>query len=233
MKRIFVLLLAILVVSSFSITAFAAPVDEATIDTSRTGSLDIYKYDLTNAEKDGVWDSSYVSTGVKDESGVEAVLGDPSRVSALNANGNAYGYAIKGVEFTYVRVASIRTFTESENGAEHIEVLYGIAPTEQNNAFNKTSFGEVRFCFGKNASPALHFSKEVKAASRQGSSAFFGAVLRCRAFFMQKRKPETSSDFHTLYFSAFSFSAIHSSTMFSIVRNCAAVSFRILPDKRS
>ena len=135
MKKIFALLLAILVVSSFSITAFAAPVDEATIDTSRTGTLDIYKYDLTNAEKDGVWDSSYVSTGVKDESGVEAVLGDPSRVSALNANGNAYGYAIKGVEFTYVKVADIRTFTESEDGAEHIEVLYGIAPTEQNNAF--------------------------------------------------------------------------------------------------
>ena len=135
MKKIFALLLAILVVSSFSITAFAAPVDEATIDTSRTGSLDIYKYDLTNAEKDGIWDSSYVSTGVKDESGVEAVLGDPARVSALNANGSAYGYAIKGVEFTYVRVATIRTFTESENGAEHIEVLYGIAPTEQNNAF--------------------------------------------------------------------------------------------------
>ena len=135
MKKLFALLLAILVVSSFSITAFAAPVNEATIDTTRTGSLDIYKYDLTNAEKDGVWDSSYVSTGVKDESGVEAVLGDPARVAALNANGNAYGYAIKGVEFTYVRVASIRTFTESENGAEHIEVLYGIAPTEQNNAF--------------------------------------------------------------------------------------------------
>ena len=135
MKKIFALLLAILVVSSFSITAFAAPVDEATIDTSRTGSLDIYKYDLTNAEKDGVWDSSYVSTGVKDANGVEAVLGDPARVSALNANGNSYGYAIKGVEFTYVRVASILTFTESENGAAHIEVLYGIAPTEQNNAF--------------------------------------------------------------------------------------------------
>lgn len=135
MKKIFALLLAILVVSSFSVTALAAPVDEATIDTSRTGTLDIYKYDLTNAEKDGIWDSSYVSTGVKDANGVEAVLGDPTRVSALNANGNAYGYAIKGVEFTYVRVASIRTFTESEDGAEHIEVLYGIAPSEQNNAF--------------------------------------------------------------------------------------------------
>lgn len=135
MKKIFALLLAALIVSSFSVTALAVPVDEATIDTSRTGTLDIYKYDLTNAEKDGIWDSSYVSTGVKDANGVEAVLGDPTRVSALNANGNAYGYAIKGVEFTYVRVASIRTFTESEDGAEHIEVLYGIAPTEQNNAF--------------------------------------------------------------------------------------------------
>lgn len=135
MKKIFALLLAVLIVSSFSVTALAAPVDEATIDTSRTGTLDIYKYDLTNAEKDGIWDSSYVSTGVKDANGVEAVLGDPARISALNANGNAYGYAIKGVEFTYVRMASIRTFTESEDGAEHIEVLYGIAPTEQNNAF--------------------------------------------------------------------------------------------------
>ena len=135
MKKIFALLLAVLIVSSFSVTALAAPVDEATIDTSRTGTLDIYKYDLTNAEKDGIWDSSYVYTGVKDANGVEAVLGDPARISALNANGNAYGYAIKGVEFTYVRMASIRTFTESEDGAEHIEVLYGIAPTEQNNAF--------------------------------------------------------------------------------------------------
>ena len=56
--------------------------------------------------------------------------------------------------------------------------------------FNKTSFGEVRFCFGKNASPALHFSKEVKAASRQGSSAFFGVRLRLRAFFYYKTARE-------------------------------------------
>ena len=48
MKKIFALLLAVLIVSSFSVTALAAPVDEATIDTSRTGTLDIYKYDLTN-----------------------------------------------------------------------------------------------------------------------------------------------------------------------------------------
>ena len=97
--------------------------------------MDIYKYDLTNSEKDGIWDSSYVSTGVKDENGVEAILGDPTRVSPLNDNGNAYGYAIKGVEFTYVKVADIRTYTESEDGVEHVEVLYGIAPNATNNAF--------------------------------------------------------------------------------------------------
>ena len=135
MKRILALLLVLVMACSFSITAFAAPVDEATIDTSRTGSIDLWKYDLTNAEKDGVWDSSYVSTGVRDVNGVENILGNSDRISALDANGSAYGYARKGVEFTYLKVADIRTYTESEDGVEHVEVLYGIAPNTQNNAF--------------------------------------------------------------------------------------------------
>ena len=129
------LIMALAMMFCMPIAAHAAPVAEATIDYSRTGSMDIYKYDLTNSEKDGIWDSSYVSTGVKDENGVEAILGDPTRVSPLNENGNAYGYAIKGVEFTYVKVADIRTYTESEDGVEHVEVLYGIAPNATNNAF--------------------------------------------------------------------------------------------------
>ena len=114
MKKLFALLLAVLIVSSFSLTAFAATADDATIDDTQTGSISIYKYDITNAEKDGVWDSSYVSTGVRDASGVEAVLGDPTRVSALNANGSAYGYAVRGVEFSYLKVADIRSYIESD-----------------------------------------------------------------------------------------------------------------------
>lgn len=133
LRKAISLIMALAMIICFSTAASAAPVDEATIDFSRTGSIDIFKYDLSNAEKDGIWDSSYVSTGVKDEAGVESVLGDPTRVSHLNENGEAYGYAIKGVEFTYVKVADIRTYTESEDGVEHVEVLYGIAPTEQNN----------------------------------------------------------------------------------------------------
>lgn len=134
MKRIFALLLALVMVCGLSATALAAPVDEATIDTSRVGSISIYKYDLTNAEKDGVWDSSYVSTGVRDENGVESVLGNPERVSPLDPSGEAYGYAIKGVEFSYLKVGDLRVYTETENGEEHIELLYGIKPNEYNNA---------------------------------------------------------------------------------------------------
>ena len=125
MKKIFSLLLALVMVCSLSVSAFAAPVDEATIDMSRTGNIDLWKYDLTNAEKDGLWDSSYVSTGVRDVNGVESILGDTERLSPLNENGTAYGYALKGVEFTYLKVADIRAYTESEDGTEHVEVLYG------------------------------------------------------------------------------------------------------------
>jgi hypothetical protein len=38
--------------------------------------------------------------GIRDENGVETILGNPERVSPLNANGDAYGYALKGVEFS-------------------------------------------------------------------------------------------------------------------------------------
>ena len=85
--------------------------------------------------KDGIWDSSYVSTGVKDEDGVEAILGNPSRVSSLNANGTAYGYAVPGVEFTYLKVADIHTYTKTEEGTTQTELLYGIEPSEKSNVF--------------------------------------------------------------------------------------------------
>lgn len=135
LKKALALIMALTMIFCFPLAASAESADEAIIDASRTGSIELYKYDLSNAEKDGVWDSSYVSTGVKDESGVEAVLGDPTRVSPLNGSGDAYGYSLKGVEFTYIKVSDIRTYTESTEGTESSELLYGIAPSEQNDAF--------------------------------------------------------------------------------------------------
>ena len=125
--KILSLVLSLTLLLSFPVGASAAEWEDAIIDTSCTGSLTIYKYDVTNAEKDGVWDSSYVSTGVYDQSGVNDVLGGGE--STLGNGETGYGYAIKGVEFTYVRVADIVQFSESEadgSTSSHVEVLYSI-----------------------------------------------------------------------------------------------------------
>jgi len=128
--KILSLCLALMLCLSCVPAAFAAEVGDATIDESRKGSLTIYKYDLTNAEKDGVWDSSYVSTGVYDQIGVNDVLGGAG--STLGNGETGYGYAIRGVEFRYVKVADIAQFSESEADSrpdDHAEVLYAIDKT--------------------------------------------------------------------------------------------------------
>ena len=137
LKKLLAMCLSVIMIFSCIPAAFAADVANATIDEAAKGSLTLYKYDLTNAEKDGVWDSSYVSTGVYDES-VNKTLGEAVRAGDNNTqsdlgNGEAsYGYAVKGVEFTYLKVADIVQFTESERDGvtcNHVEVLYGIDKT--------------------------------------------------------------------------------------------------------
>ena len=130
-KKLFAMGLAVMMALSIPFSVSAAELEEAPIDESRTGSLTIYKYDLSNAEKDGVWDSSYVSTGVFDQTGVNDVLGGSG--AALGNGETGYGYAIKGVEFSYLKVADIVTFSESENDSRddsHVEVLYAIDKTK-------------------------------------------------------------------------------------------------------
>lgn len=130
-------LAACLAFGTLATTAFAADVANATIDTSKKASLTIYKYDLTNAEKDGVWDSSYVSTGVYDAS-VNSTLGntirggDTDTSSDLGNGETSNGYAIKGVEFTYLKIADVVQFSEStEAGSTSsiVKTLYGINKT--------------------------------------------------------------------------------------------------------
>lgn len=108
------LCLALVLCFGSTISVSAAKVAGATIDETQKGSLTIFKYDLTNSENDGVWDSSYVSTGVADESGVNETMKN---------------YALEGVEFSFVKVADIVQFTESTADTRtdsHVEVLYAI-----------------------------------------------------------------------------------------------------------
>ena len=88
----------------------AAPED--IIDTAKTASLTIHKYDLTAATHDGVEVSSFVANGEKNTEAEEALQ----------------NYVIEGVEFTYVRVGDINT--ESVGGS--IKLLYDIPPQLEN-----------------------------------------------------------------------------------------------------
>lgn len=107
-KRLWALLLVMVMALGLITTAFAAP----TIDSGRKASLSLYKYDITAASADGAWDAaSYVSTGVQDDAVTDKLA----------------KYAIQGVEFSYLRVASISTYSQRENGQYKVGVLYGFA----------------------------------------------------------------------------------------------------------
>ena len=131
------LCMALLMILTCPISASAAEVADATIDFEQKGSLTIYKIDLTNAEKDGIWDSSYVSTGVYDQNVYDTLIGatrdgDTDNSSDLGNGEKSYGYAIKGVEFSYLKIADIVQFSESTADGRtdnHVEVLYGINKT--------------------------------------------------------------------------------------------------------
>jgi len=122
MKKLLSLILAVMLLCSLALPAFA----DSTIDLTQTGSVNLWKYDLSSAQADGVWDSSYVSTGVRDQSGVEAILG---------ASGSSSGYAIEGVVYTYLKVAELKSVTVTDNDVERSELMYGIVNNAANTAF--------------------------------------------------------------------------------------------------
>ena len=137
MKKFFALMMTLVLLLSGIPTALAADAADATIDLGASCSLTIFKYDWTNAVKDGVWnEDSFISTGWR-ESYVEDVLGnavrqgdaDGSTGNDLGNGQNSNGYALKGVEFTTLKVADIVTFTESANDQHPdynlTQVLYG------------------------------------------------------------------------------------------------------------
>ena len=139
------LCLALILCLAYPVSASAAQpaeVPDYLIDPDADCSLTIMKFDWTNAVKDGVWDvNSFTSTGVK-ESYVENILGG-SDANNLGNGETSNGYAIKGVGFTYLKVADIVTFTESANDGHPdynlTQVLYG---------FNKTASAELLAAIG-------------------------------------------------------------------------------------
>ena len=117
--RVLALLMAALMALGLMTTAFAATDSAPTIDPTKEASLSIYKYDITKASEDGVWDAeSYVSTGLHDNAVVDKLA----------------KYAIQGVEFTYIRVADIAMSNEVVDGQRQVGVLYGFDSSDRSNA---------------------------------------------------------------------------------------------------
>ena len=81
------------------------------VDTSKTGSITIHKYDMTAAKQAGVNTSQFTPTG-KQDAAAEAALEK---------------YAIKGAEFSYLRVGDVEQ--QSENGK--IQMIYELPTTIQ------------------------------------------------------------------------------------------------------
>ena len=113
--RVLALLMAAIMALGLITTAFAEP----TIDPSKKASLSIYKYDITTASAEGAWDAeSYVSTGLHDDAVVDKLA----------------KYAIRGVEFTNLRVADIAMNNELVDGQRQVGVLYGFDSSDRSTA---------------------------------------------------------------------------------------------------
>lgn len=137
MKKIVCALMTLVLLLSSVPAVFADEADIKTIAQDTACSLTVWKFDYTNAKKDGVWDEdAFPSTGWQ-ESYVENALVNTNRKGDTDGqNGNVLGngqtskgYAIAGVEFTYLKVADITTFQNQET----TQVLYGFHKTDAAN----------------------------------------------------------------------------------------------------
>ena len=111
MKKVCAMIVAMMMVLFYGLTA-AASVDEATINTGEKGSITVYKYDETRAREEQVFQDSYVSVGEKN-SDAEKLYAD---------------YAIAGVEFTYLKLADISTYSivDEQTGKASVQLVYGL-----------------------------------------------------------------------------------------------------------
>lgn len=102
--KVLSLVLAMALLLCVPVGVSADEVDTATINPDALGSLTIFKFDYTNAKKDGVWDEdAFISTGMQ-ESYVENALlntnrkGDSDNSSTLGNGQTSNGYAVMSRE---------------------------------------------------------------------------------------------------------------------------------------
>lgn len=112
--------------------------DNDIVDYNKTASLRIHKYDITAAEAAGDYkEGTRIANGRKDDT-LEKTMAD---------------YAVEGVQFTYLRVGNIETYSNTAEGKTDIEVVYEI-PTKlasilkltKDEAYNMNGAGVAKKC---------------------------------------------------------------------------------------
>lgn len=92
------------------------------IDYSKTASLKIHKYDITAAQAAGAYTAGTRIANGEQDTTLEETMKD---------------YAIEGVQYTYLRVGNIETYSNTHDGKTDVEVVYEI-PTELATILNLT-----------------------------------------------------------------------------------------------
>ena len=112
--------------------------DNDIIDYNKTASLRIHKYDITAAEAAGDYtEGTRIANGKKDAT-LETTMKK---------------YAVEGVQFTYLRVGNIETYSNTSDGKTKLEVVYEI-PTKlaeilkltKDEAYDMNSAGVAKKC---------------------------------------------------------------------------------------
>ncbi len=97
-------------------TALADSGKDWVMDHSRTGSLSVVKYDMTQAQEDGVNLSGLVATGQED-SAAETLLRD---------------YTLGGVEFSYLRLGGVDMYSDGDGENPTVQVIYAAQGGQSN-----------------------------------------------------------------------------------------------------
>lgn len=81
------------------------------IDTEKTGSISIYKYDITAASQAGVFEEGDVTSTGKADSALQKTL---------------YDYAVAGVEFSYLKAGNIEQYSYTTGTGSELKLVYEV-----------------------------------------------------------------------------------------------------------
>ena len=132
-NRIWAFLLVLVMLFSLTMTAFAspAPANAPVIDTTKTGSITIYKLDKTRIEIDGktqiLLDNP--ADGQENSTVYDELINNGETYTIGNGQ-TSKGYAIKGVVYSYLKVADIVQYSENVSGETKVMVLYEMDDTQ-------------------------------------------------------------------------------------------------------